>query len=299
MNGSETFATVASILIGGTIWFLMSRNYFSNDEKDSAQLFSYTFHVESLRFFGFTSFVITLVIGAVITEKSGFSTIPNETDTVIYGIFQFNHACNYIDHNPAKMIAAILLMPLCQLPMMAYCLLFHVRLAKAYRAGNVPKWLLNTSRILTPFNFISMSQLHLWFVNGPSEVYGFVAHYIPYLMFQIAIIFIMLLSIAYLEAMNSLPFGIPSWAAWAYNGFVAIITLISMTFVISTLAGAPIFRDLVKDYISKVWIFCAVLGTIFFSYVESKDGHLLTISVGDGEISVETVTEKVGYGSVA
>jgi hypothetical protein len=298
MDASATFATVAAILIGGAMWIWMSKNFFSNDEKDKANLFTYTFHVETLRLFGFASFTIVMIIGSLITNHSGLETIPDPTDTVIYSIFQFNHSCNNVDHNPSKMIAAILLCPLTQLPMMMYCLLWHVRLAKAYRAGKVPKWLLNTSRILTPFNFITMAELHLWFVNGPQESYGFVAHYVPYLMFQLSIIFMMILNIAYLDAMNTLPFGIPSWAAWAYNVFVVIITFFCITFVITTLAGKQMFRDLVINYLSNAFLVCGIVGTIFFSYVESKDGNLLTLSVSDGVASIESADGRGGYGSV-
>ena len=298
MDASATFATVAVILLGGAMWIWMSKSFFSNDEKDKASLFTYTFHVETLRLFGFASFTIALIIGALITKYSGLETIPDPTSTVIYSIFQFNHSCNYIDHNPSKMIAAILITPLAQLPLMMYCLLWHVRLAKAYRDGKVPKWLLDTSRILTPFNFITMAELQLWFVNGPTESYGFVAHYIPYMMFQLSIIFMMILNISYLDAMNALPFGIPSGVAWAYNVFVVIVTFFCITFVITTLAGHQMFRDLVLGYLSKVWLACGIVGTLLFSYVESKDGNLLTLTVDDGAASIKSADERGGYGSV-
>lgn len=297
---SATFASLAAIILGGSMWVWMSKYFYSNDEVDNEHLFNYTFHVETLRFRGFIAFCIVMLVGTVITDHSGFDTIPDPTETVIFSIFGMNHSCNVIDHNPSKMIAAILVTPLVQLPLMFYCLLWHVRLAKAFRAGKVSKWLLDTSRILTPFNFITMAELHLWFVNGPAETYGFTAHYIPYLMFQLALIFMMLLNILYLDAMGTLPFGIKSWMAWTYVIAYIVLTIICATFVITTLIfnGDGWFRDLVIDYLSPVWVICALGGTVLFSYVESQDGNLLTLSVSDSGVSIASADGRGGYGAV-
>lgn len=300
MDASETFAAVSAIIIVGVWWTAMTKYFYSYDQSDnSAHLYSWTFHVESLRFYGFLAFVCVLIIGYLITEKSGLDTIPDPETTVIYKIFKFNHSCNLIDHNPAKMIAATLLTPFCQLPMMLYCIIWHIRLATAYKDGKVSKWLLDLSRIITPFTFITMAELHLWFVNGPAETYGFVAHYIPYMMFQISIINMMLLNILYLASMNSLPFGIPVWLAHAYCIAFTVLSIICIIFVVTTLSsGVGFMEDIVLDYLSPLWVIGAIFGTLIFAYIESKDGNDLTITIGNGGVALASADGRGGYGSV-
>ncbi len=61
----------------------------------SASFMSFTFHIESIRLFGYAAFITILVIGGLVTTYSGLETIPRPEDTVIYGIFQFNHAVRH------------------------------------------------------------------------------------------------------------------------------------------------------------------------------------------------------------
>ena len=128
--------------------------------KSKEALFTFTFHVESIRLFAHIALLFVFLQGALITEYSGLDSIPDEEATEIFRIFAFNHTCNWIDHNPARMIAAILI-PLYTVPMLGYIILSHLRLARSVKEGEVPFWLLQTSRILSPYNFVAIALLHL------------------------------------------------------------------------------------------------------------------------------------------
>lgn len=270
-------------------------------EDDKSYMYSWTFHVESLRLFGFLSFLLVLGIGKLITDYSGLDTIEDETETVIFKMFGINHSCNLVDHNPAKMIAAILLLPLVQVPMMLYIVGWHCRLAKDVKTGKVPKWLLNMSRILSPFNFITMSQLQLWFVNNPNDTYGFTAHYIPYLMFQISVCLIQIQNILYLSAKNDLPWGLPIWSAWTYTSFFTATTIFYTVFVISAIAGDPILyapnsqtESLIVNGLSLVWDLVGILGTLIFSAKERTNGDVMTLKLGYNMVPLSLETGSGG-----
>jgi len=299
MDASSTVATASAGGIFVTFWVAASVYLFVNKNdgitKDESHVYSWTFRVESFRFCAFLNFVIVLGIGYMITEKSGLDTIQDPTETVVFRLFGFNHTCNVIDHNPARMIAAILLLPLVQIPFMIYTVLWHCRLAGDVKIGLIPKWLLNLSRVLTPFNFFTAAELHLWLVNKPDDTYGFTAHYIPYLMFQISICLIQLMNICYLTLKNQLPWKTPSWLAWIYFSFFTVLTVFSIVIVISMLAGDPIisaFRSDTEESITNIlsycWAFFAVIGTLILSYEESRNGDAMTLTFGDSMLSLET-----------
>lgn len=132
----------------------------TGQSKSEEALFTFTFHVESIRLFAHIGLLFVFLQGALITEYSGLDSIPDEEATEIFRIFSFNHTCNWIDHNPARMIAAILI-PLYTVPTLGYIIFTHLRLARSVKKGEVPFWLLQTSRILSPFNFLAVALLHL------------------------------------------------------------------------------------------------------------------------------------------
>jgi len=309
---SDASSTVAAASAGSILaisWVATAAYLFSYDkrgdgnhvggtkEDDKSYTYSWTFHVESLRFFGFLGFMVLLVMGALITEQSGLDTIKDPTETVIFKLFGINHSCNWVDHNPAKMLASILLMPLAQVPMMLYIVFWHCRLAKDVKNGKVPKWLLNMSRILSPFNFITMAELQLWFVNNPDDTYGFTAHYIPYLMFQIAVCLMQIQNILYLSAKNDLPWGLPTWSAWTYTSFFAFLTIFYTVYVVSTIAGHPILYApnsdtelLLTQLLFGLWASVTIAGTLIFSAKEMTNGDVMTLKLGDNivPLSLET-----------
>ncbi|KAL7546755.1 hypothetical protein ACHAWF_010090, partial [Thalassiosira exigua] len=153
-------------------------------QEQTMPMFSITFHVETLRIIGYINFVFLAFVSFMITHFYVNDYVKDPMTTTIYGMYGFNHACNWLDHNPSKLVAAILI-PLVQWPLLLYIFFYHCRLYCAYTNGTVGRKLLWFSRIVSTFNFIVVGEIHLWFVNSPGEGYGFIAHYIPYALFQI------------------------------------------------------------------------------------------------------------------
>jgi len=308
-NSSKVAASVPAIIVFGAwalgclyLLFFERRHGVRTDDK---YYYSWTFHVETLRFGGLINFLIMLIIGAAITEFSGLDTIEDPTETVIFELFGINHSCNWVDHNPARMISAILVVPLIQVPLMLYVVIWHCRLRKQCKMGNAPRWLYYMSRCFTPYNLITVAELHLWFVNNPNDTYGFTAHYIPYLMFQIAICLMVMMNICYLTTVRGKLFwGIPPWLAWGYFCLLTALTIFYIVMVVTTLAGVPIVsatRSSSELVISKIltflWAILAIFGTLVFSGRERLDGDTITLDLGDDTMSMRINNAGGGEGS--
>ena len=91
-------------------------------------MLSVTFHIETLRLIAFVNFDIVMILCSVITKH--FVDVPID-ETVIYKTFGFNHACNVLDHHPAREVGAILLVFMI-LPFCAFLFLSHYRTKYAY-----------------------------------------------------------------------------------------------------------------------------------------------------------------------
>jgi len=307
-NSSKVATSVPAILLFGA-WALCCLYLFFFERRhgvrtDSKYYYSLTFHVETLRFYAFISFTIMLIIGGVITEFSGLDTIEDSNETVIFELFGINHACNWIDHNPVKLIGAILVVPLIQVPLMLYVVIWHCRLRKQYKMGNAPWWLYYMSRLFTPYNFITVAELHLWFVNNPNDNYGFTAHYIPYLMFQITMCLMVMMNICYLTTVQGKLFwGIKPWLAWGYFCLITALTIFYIVFVVTTLAGVPVVSAtrsgselVISKILTTLWSILALFGTLVFSGRERLDGDTITLDLGDDTMSMK-INNAGGEGS--
>lgn len=266
---------------------LIGKDIESTTSKYGSYLFSITFHVESLRLFAHCALLLIFSVGAVLTEtlEDKLDNIPDPTETVIYNLFGFNHACNYVDHNPSKLVSGILI-PSVQLPYMLYFYFYHKRVQKSVENNEVPKWLLQLSSIITPFNIVVMSQLHMWFVNPPYDTYGFIAHYIPYFLFQCAIALQLILNLQYLISKNNLPWRIPVVVGKLFLYWLILLTLITQIGVIVTLSPATFFdskNDTTHQFIfrtaSTMYAFCFLIIPIAISATLRKDGDVMTLSL--------------------
>jgi len=99
-------------------------------------------------------------------------------------------------------IGAILL-PLFSFPMTVFLILAHYRNQLVYvndPQNEEAKSLYKFSRFATYFSVIVIQLTHLWFVNDPQESYpkavGFVGHYIPYALFQTALVVIAMMQVS-------------------------------------------------------------------------------------------------------
>lgn len=281
-----------SLQKGNDCEHLLNNNMIMDDEVSMANRkdertnkepshFSWTFHIESLRLFGQTAFLLMFVICGIITETSGLESIPAPEATEIFRIFGFNHVCNYIDHNPSKTVAGIMV-PLYTTPMMLYVFLYHYRLkARSKTHGDIPSWLIRFSQITLPYNIATFALLHMWFVNSPEGDYGFIPHYIPYLMFQVALSLILFMNVQYIISANNLIGFVKNrpWVVWTYQYFSLSLTIISICGVITLLAGYPIFdsvnnmtEQIIFRIISYVYGLNIVVAPIVFSAIQRLNG---------------------------
>ena len=169
--------------------------------------------------------------------------------------------------------------------MSAFCFLAHYRTRYAYETGEVPKWLLAYSTITTPFCFMSMCWTYMWFVNSPDDQYGFLAHYIPYLAFQITLAFVAFHQVAYLYYLDKIPLGLPPAVAVGYVIFLVLLTIVYTVYVVSILMGTPIWDSVHNDadrvfaeVMAKIYSICVLIIPPVLAAVERRNGDVNTIT---------------------
>jgi len=252
----------------------------------SEPLYTVKFHVEKIRMIAQISFVFMISFCDFITNKYIMGVTEDPHETVIYKLFGFNHSCNALDYNPAKLIAAILV-PLISIPYVAYSYLFHLRLVRGHKRGDVSDAHLMFSRITLPFNIVAYALLHLWFVNGPNDDYGFAGHYLPYVSCQFALFFSAINQVLYLKATDNMPFGVPKILGDVYIiSFAALLAFnqtlgLSITFghpVIDT-ASNPTYANILHTT-STIFVFGVFIAPIIFAWEESKnkDDNIITFA---------------------
>jgi len=168
-------------------------------------------------------------------------------ETTINKIFGFLHACSFIDYNPAKEIAALLL-PFISYPLCLFLILDYFRIRVSFGNKLVPELLYKFSKFSTPIALLLTSMIHLWFVNNPDktypEGYGFIAHYLPYVGFQVALALIAIQQVWYHIALDNIPFGFSPTIARIYLKLAVFLPLFYQMCVFSILLERPIFDSL-------------------------------------------------------
>jgi len=252
------------------------------ESRKSGSYFVKTFHVESIRLVAHLGLLLTFGSGGVITEtlQGKLATIPPPNETVIFKFFGFNHMCNWVDHMPARLVASIFI-PYGQLPYILYFYFYHKRLQRDVANNKISKSLLQFSSLITPFNILIVTQLHLWFVNPPNGVYGFTAHYIPYYLFQWALSLQLILNVGYYINTNEIPFGLPRCAAIFFMLVFIGLTLISQVSILVMLSDYTFINtnDYPKVAETFSWIYngCMFILPIFISAAERKDSETTTL----------------------
>lgn len=255
-----------------------------------SKTFSITFSLETLRIIAFSAFAIMMIIGTLLT-KLVVEKDPNYDPeaTVIYQIFGFNHSCNLVDHNPSRMISAILSIFFI-IPLDLFHILSYFRIKYEYLVKNeIPESVYTFAKVTTPFNFFASTYIFMWFVNNPEDDYGFIAHYIPYLTFQLMIALMTIQQVYYYTMKDRLPYGITPRMARMYMYLLIGLTAFSLLFVVTLLAGHPIMDTVnnpamrsIVTAISSTYSLLFVFGPIFFSIEHRK----LAIKEND----LETIT---------
>lgn len=279
-----------------------------------------TFSIEKLRFFGFVALIVMLLVGQILTmkyvfipdaqfdermlrggsaEESNYPTYNffgmdhpylDRTSVRIFEIFGFLHSCSYVDHNPAKVVASMML-PLFSFPMSLYLIIAHYRIKCSVKNEESPVWLYYYSMFATAFGVFAMQQTHLWFVNSPDMKYpdgvGFVGHYLPYALFQLSLVLTAYVQVNYIIALdekygNRIPFGLPRWIARWYARFSLIITLICQLCVwtmvlpqfkpiLDSANGEPWERFVFKA-LSNVYLVVVIACPTLLSFLEVRSG---------------------------
>jgi len=256
---------------------------------------TYTFSIEYFRIFFHVAFLVMVAGGKILSDIYVFTPenpddkvlgifTPTGTrkvsDTVIYEIFGFNHVCNLIDFNPAKEFAALAI-PFVTLPMALFLIFAFFRAQASYLNKEVSESFYKFAKWNKPFNIYTMVVLHMWFVNSPqdSEGYGFVGHYIPYAMFQIAIALIAIEQCWYYIELNKIPFGLKRGIMKGYVIFLALLTVVYQLIVWTILAGTPILDSknnlsdrAIFDFLGKLYAFSILIVPLPVSWIEYKSG---------------------------
>ncbi len=240
-----------------------------------------TFNIEKLRMLAYVNLLIMVAVGVVVTEK--YVTVEPEK-TVIFTIFGFNHICNVFDHQPSRLISALLVLFFI-VPMSAFVVLSYFRTARAARIGNVPPHLQAYNKVITPFVFLSVCYTYMWFVNAPDGTYGFLGHYLPYVALQLALGLLAIQEVGYLIHHQALPFGASVRLAKLYLVVLLTTTVVCQAAVFSLLLGYPILDSpnsasarTTFQVLMYFYSFLAIVMPLFFAARNRHNGQDNTIT---------------------
>jgi len=255
-------------------------------ETPAGVMLTTTFNIEWLRFWGLIAGSVLLITGTIVTNH--FVEYPEGSGgfdykaTFIYEIFHFNHTCTVLDFNPSRTVSGLVMM-LHTIPMDLFIVLSYYRAKHDYASEEIHKWLWYYYKITTPFNFIAMTYFYMVFVNPPMDMDSFILHYIPYMLWQIAMVLMAIGQCAYISQMDVTPFNIPKLALRIYL-FIVVLTGIYYTiFVWSFIGRSPILNTEITS--SRNFAVClmyffdfqvAIIPTIF-AFNEAKNGNTQTI----------------------
>jgi hypothetical protein len=243
-----------------------------------------TINIELFRAYGLSAGFLLLLVGKLVSERYVF--MPNGTmakeDTFIYKTFNFNHTCSYLDWNPSRTVSAIigeiLIVPMC-----IFVVLNYYRLKYEHKVGKISDALWLFCRIQTPFSFTGIVLFFMVFVNHPTDTLSFVAHYVPYMFFQMSILLVAIEQTWYISEKETVPFNIPKPLLRIYL-YITVATFIYYTvFIWSFVLEHPILDTTVPwkrnigISLMYLWDVVAVLIPIIFGFIESKNGQDQTI----------------------
>lgn len=203
-------------------------------------VFSLTFNPEILRIISYVALIIILLTGAILTAT--VVDIDPHT-TAIYKLFGFNHACNWLDHEPSRTVTAMLL-PLWEIPFLFYVIFNFLRIRDGYKENKVPRYTYIVSAIFLPFEILLTVWFRIVFVWNP-EV-NFLNHYLPYIGFQFLLFLVAFENALYFYAMKALPFKNSRPLAIIYLVVLFAVTVAYTVVGLSIPFGYPIL-DLVND----------------------------------------------------
>jgi hypothetical protein len=254
-------------------------------------------NIETLRFVGLIAGTVLLLTGKFVSFF--FVKFPAGNDhfdvnqTFIFKLFHFNHTCTVLDLNPAKTVSALVIM-LHTVPMNIFVVLSYLRIKNDYNNKKVPYGLLLYSKITTPFIFIAFMYFYMVFVNSPmgdpskpEDMMSFILHYIPYLLWQTAMVLMAIQQCLYIAFREITPFGIPVGALKGYCVFTVALGIYYTVFIVSFIMGSPVLdtENDAKRLFAQVVMYGFDIVVVFipmaFAYLEMKNGNVSVLEFHD------------------
>lgn len=249
------------------------------------------FHLETLRVIGLAAGIVLLFVGKTVTET--FVDFPEGSggwhpeETFIYKMFHFNHTCTYLDFNPSKTVAALVLQ-LHSVPMCLYIFLAHFRIKYDWTQNQIPKALYMYSKITTPIIFVVFLYFYMVFVNSPyGKMSQFILHYIPYMLWQTGMVLMAIEQCWYISYKSIIPWNVDKQLLRYYCVFLVLMEIYYTWFVWSFIAGHPIldttvhYKNILGQCIMYGFDFFAVVVPLVFALKERTDGNVNVIEFYD------------------
>jgi hypothetical protein len=220
--------------------------------------------IEYYRCFGLAAGMVMLLVGKTVSDWFNEYPVTDEPlnswwdiatgkadsnfhpkETYIQHLFSFIHTCVYIDNNPAKTCAALLIQ-IAMFPLILFCILNYQRIQ--LQEGPEFDTLKKHSFKVVVFEVFCCSYFFLCLVNSPIQdpklfdtwraKRQFILHYVPYMLFQVFEIVLSLEQILFLRAKDKLLF---SWMTKgvlkAYFYFSICLYIVYCTFIWSHIIG--------------------------------------------------------------
>jgi len=263
----------------------------------------YKINIERIRFFGLLGGAVLLGTGwfvstyAVIFPPKDnpssfwdkvFHGAPSDFDTTqtfIFQLFHFNHTCTYLDFNPSKTIAALIIQ-LHTLPLMFFVVCHYLRIQAQTNPGF--DTLKKVTKIMSPISFITLAYFYMVFVNSPygdlgdpEAMHRFTFHWIPYMCWQLGMLLMAVQQCWFIAIKGDFPLTwITPKLMFAYVQFMLVMFVIYGAFVWSFIFRHPLWDThagtpgaVAAKAIMAIWdLIAAVIPTIF-AFIESRNGN--------------------------
>mmetsp|Transcript_62355 Transcript_62355/g.71602 ORF Transcript_62355/g.71602 Transcript_62355/m.71602 type:complete len:315 (+) Transcript_62355:155-1099(+) len=234
-------------------------------------------NLDIIKAFGIIMFTIGMAYGwFTTTSKIYCDTCPKQMEkTYIVQLFLFAHTCVYIDENPAKTIVAICFL-IALLALNLYTYLVKERIKNEAASDPRLEYVAIISKYTWRIRFICFLVFPLCFVNSPvydphpfvdpldatweqlfaDPAWGqFIRHYIPYLLWQLAVALQAIEQAFYHHNMGTMPFGISKTAIKIYSGGMSLLFVYYTLWIVTFLCGVPFIGHTVNEdpYVEHDW----------------------------------------------
>jgi len=263
----------------------------------------YKINIERIRFFGLLGGAVLLGTGYFVStyavvfppkdDPSSFwdkvtRKAPSDFDTTqtfIFKMFHFNHTCTFLDFNPSKTIAALIIQ-LHTLPLMFFVVCHYLRIQA--QTNPVYDNLKIVTKIFSPISFITLAYFYMVFVNSPNGEFGtddgmlkFTLHWIPYMCWQLGMLLMAVQQCWFIACKGDFPLPwITPKLMFAYVQFMLVMFIIYGSFVWSFIFNKPLWDThagtpgaVAAKLIMFVWDLIAAIVPTIFAFIESRDGN--------------------------